>query len=257
MEILDNIGRKVQADFDRMQPVIQHIIFVQQRLIETYAPIFEAMSRLRETMRPLIEFSSQMNSMVKYLQPPSEPELVVTMPLYRPKPIHYIEQIEEVSIQAVVNLPEDALWAKLENRFVDTHTVSVWYDGKKIGNYDYEALGFARMNTKDHKPDKQWHLLRRLAIISSSNNKVRPTFAELFTQPAKNNQACHKLKHNLSKKLKLAFGIAEDPFYKYDDYAGYRLKFKILPEPDLRGDGQIRTSGSPLFEREFDEEDED
>ncbi len=256
LEILQKVGDKVQADIDRMQPFLQHMVEVQQKLMLTYKPIFESIHRVVEATRPIFEASAQLNSIVKYLQPPAEPELYINRISHIPRPINYIESDARVSVSPV-RLPPNAGWNKVKCDFMDSHTLTVWYDGQKIGNFGHETLGFARLSTTDHKPDKQWELLRWLAIISSSNNRVRPTFAVLFTQPAKNIQACYKLKHNLAKKLKSAFGLSEDPFYKYDDYAGYRLKFSILPERDLRGNGELRFSGSPLYDREIDPEEED
>lgn len=256
MEILENVGSKIQADLDRMQPFLQHIVEVQQRLIVAYKPIFESMQKIVEVTRPLLETTSQLNSVVKYLQPQAEPELFINRISQIPRPIHYIESEVGVNISPV-SLPPGADWNKIKCSFIDRHTLSIWYEDKKIGDFGHEVLGFARMSTAGHKPDKQWELLRRLAIINSSNNRVRPTFGELFTQPAKNIQACYKLKHNLAKKLKLAFGLSDDPFYKYDDYAGYRLKFSLLPERDLRGNGELRFSGSPLYDREIDPDEED
>lgn len=50
-----------------------------------------------------------------------------------------------------------------------------------------------------------------------------------------------KQKEKLSKQLKFCFGISEhDPFKIHNEGMGYITKFKIQPDPDLRGDGEIR-----------------
>lgn len=259
LHLLASVGDKVHADLMRMQPFLQEIVEVQTKILQTYAPILEMARRVVEITQPIVKAMAEMQSSIRFVQPTFEVEAPPNY-IYRaePRAVRFVEPvIDDISPRAIVNLPYEAKWDHLECRFENGHTLSVRYQGKKIGNYNHEVLGFARRNTKDLNPDIQWKLLQRLSIIYGSNNRVQPVIAELFKRPVKNVQACYKTKQNLAKKLMAAFGIADDPFYKYDDHKGYRLKFMLRPEPDLRGDGEVRSSGSPFFDGTTDLDEED
>ena len=47
-----------------------------------------------------------------------------------------------------------------------------------------------------------------------------------------------KLKEKLSDKLQEIFGISDEPFSDYEKNQYYQTKFKLTPEPILRGDGE-------------------
>lgn len=254
LQLLAGLGDKVHADFVRIQPFLQEIVEVQRKVLQTYAPILEMVSRLLEVTRPILEATAQMQSFAKFVQPTFEAEAVIPRQIYHviPRAAHYTEPAIDIFPNAVVDLPDGAKWDYLECRFKDGHTISVLYKGKQIGNFDHADLGFARRNTKDGKPDKQWQLLQQLSIFYESDTSLKPTVANLIEHPAKNKESCHKIKQSLANKLKSVFGISDNPFLSYDDYYGYRIKFKLLPEPDLRGDGELYPSGSLFFDETTD-----
>jgi hypothetical protein len=250
LQLLESIGDKVQADFVRMQPFLQQVVEAQTRMLQLYAPILGMVNRLMEVTRPILEATAQMQSLAKFVQPNFEVEAVIPRQIYQvsPRPVYYTEPVIDIFPNAAVTLPDGARWDYLECRFKDGHTLSVFYKGKQIGNFDHADLGFARRNTKDGKPDKQWQLLQQLSIFYESDTGLKPTVANLIEHPAKNKESCHKIKQSLANKLKSAFGIADSPFLRYDDYLGYRIRFKLRPEPGLRGDGELFSSGSKLFD---------
>ena len=64
----------------------------------------------------------------------------------------------------------------------------------------------------------------------------------------KSQNAVEKQKSDLAKGLRLAFGIQEDPFERYTHETGYQPKFTLLPEKEMRGDGELHHSGAVDFE---------
>lgn len=254
LHLLGSVGDKVHADFARMQPFLQEIVDVHTKILQAYAPILKMVAQLIEVTQPMVKAMAEMQSFAKFVQPTFEAEAVTLRPIYHasPRPVYYAEPVMDIFPNAVVTLPDGAVWNDLECRFKDGHTFSVFYKGKRVGDFDHEALGFARKNTKDGKPDKQWQLLQQLSIFYESDAGLKPTIANLIEHPAKNKESCHKIKQSLANKLKSAFGISDNPFLSYDDYYGYRIKFKLRPEPDLRGDGELYSSGSNFFDETTD-----
>lgn len=138
---------------------------------------------------------------------------------------------------SVVTLPHGAQWEDVEIRFADDSNIDVYYKGQFLKQYSNEELGFIRKRTKDKTPDKQWGLLKQLALASNNIKLWQPTVTNLANHLKVKPHTCMKTKENLAKKLQAAFGIQSSPFLEYDENRGYRLRFKIQPEANLRYNG--------------------
>jgi hypothetical protein len=141
----------------------------------------------------------------------------------------------------LIKLPPKTIWEDIEIRFKNQYDVEIYYKGKFLKAASYEKLGFLRENTKDKKPDKQWELLRLLAIIYASKEatKVKADINILAQSLKIERNACMKIKEGLSKKLQRAFRLPQNPFYDYKEKGEYRTRFILKPESEFRGNGEI------------------
>jgi len=142
---------------------------------------------------------------------------------------------------SLIKLPPKTIWEDIEIRFKNMFDVEIYCKGKFLKNSNYEKLGFLRENTKDKKPDRQWELLRLLAIIYNSKKitKVNARIDILAHSLKTGKNACMKIKEGLSKKLQKAFGLIQNPFHDYKEKEEYQTRFALKPEPELRGNGEI------------------
>ncbi|MCA9361706.1 hypothetical protein KC845_04100 [Candidatus Kaiserbacteria bacterium] len=143
-----------------------------------------------------------------------------------------------------VELPPNAKWQDLTLSFINSQDIEVKYGDTSIGKYTHEDLGFAQANTETHKPDRCWALLAVLAVAGNYEPKMvmnKDHLMKVCKAPKPN--AVEKQKSDLSKGLRAAFGIQDEPFEKYSHETGYLPKFTLLPEKELRGDGELRHSG--------------
>lgn len=153
---------------------------------------------------------------------------------------------EGITSTSVVPMPEGAKWEDTEFAFMDGHTLKISHKEKLLGLYDYATLKFAKHNTRDKSPDYQWGFLEKLSLLLEFGS-MKPTTQNLAMGWKIKVGACEKRKASLSKKLQAACGINDDPFRPYDATQGYRPKFKLIPEPLLRGDGDVHASGGELL----------
>lgn len=154
----------------------------------------------------------------------------------------------EKRIESIIKLPKGTAWKDLELRFKDIHTITIFHKGEILSIQDYERMGFGTGNTRDKKPNKSWTFLHLLAVIAGYE-KYKTPVKSLFLNPLETSEAgCDQIKGRLSEKLKRAFGISNDPFHPYSSDKGYRTKFALKPEPVLRGDGELHTSGGALYD---------
>lgn len=130
------------------------------------------------------------------------PEIATESPIPSPKP---------QNVQGFPT-PPGTKWEDITIKFFDGHTVYITA-GDKSGQYSYEAMGMN--NRKSSKPNKQCELLEKLA-----ENHGEATF--------KNDSKLKATKKNLTKSLRIFFGLTSDPFeYKKPKYIAL---FVILPE---------------------------
>lgn len=162
--------------------------------------------------------------------------------------------IERSKVKRLVKLPKNPKWQYLELIITSDRSLTVCYRGKKVTELDCKDLGMARMSTSAKQPDKQFILLYHIALmLHVKNASLRPTIDVLtkregvkHTTPEKQNNLLYQTKRLLSKQLKKAFGIDEEPI-DYDLEKGYQPKFILkyigdgpdslyeeLPDPNTR-----------------------
>lgn len=132
-------------------------------------------------------------------------------------------------------LPEDIKWENITVTFLNAHEVII-----KVKEYtyhtNYEELGFQDERRK--LPNKQWDLLRFLALnngeISWGNNMK-------LTLKVRN--SVKKQKQLLADTLKAYFKIIDEPFYPYKQENSYRIKIRLIPEPDADTSTSARLTG--------------
>lgn len=264
---------------------------IHRRVAEALTPVTRDAEEITKTMQPFINEWARMQELVQNISLP-----VLTMPStalanyrveelieYIPRPMsptlirldNYTMDtiVEKVVVllksdapkistpegtipTSVVPMPEGAKWEDVEFAFMDGHTLKISHKEKLLGLYDYAVLGFAKHNTRDKSPDYQWKFLEKLSLLLEFGS-MKPTTQNLAMGWRIKVGACEKRKESLSKKLQTACGISDDPFRLYDATQGYRPKFKLIPEPLLRGDGDVHASGGELFIWKESEEDSD
>jgi len=265
LKLIEDIEWQVNQSMKIMRPFIEQAADTHRRINEMVAPINGALASFRTAMAPMMQSVARMQEVADIEKPTLEPRRAVIFnpqtigPRYRypsPEDIAYVvrEEIEDyfgektkqkdsIQTKPVIPLPSSARWEDLELYRAETHDITVFYKKSRVGKYDYEILGLARKNTKDRRPNKQAELLEQLSVIYEFGGLNAPTVDNLAQTMKISKGACEKRKEALSKKLRLVFGIMEDPFHPYDPDTGYRTKFILKPEPLLRGSGDVHASG--------------
>lgn len=154
-------------------------------------------------------------------------------------------------LEPKVKLPAGAVWSDITITFKNRQDVEVKYKDTRIGVFSHEQLGFARGNTEMNTPNKLWLLLEMLAVAEGfvSDRKIVITKEHLKDVfKCKDENVIEKQKSSLSMSLRLAFGIQDQPFEKYTSERGYQPKFRLQPESDMRGNGDLEASGMEFIE---------
>lgn len=144
-------------------------------------------------------------------------------------------------------LPQGATFKDIVAKMVDFYILlSIKGKGGKPQRINFVELGCNDKRKKGRLiPDSHWHLLQRLAehdgvltwhkagLKSGSNKEVYDTFEDGFSithtdrYSGKDIIRIKNLIYGLRKKLKDFFGLADDPFYRYDEVNCYKTKFEI------------------------------
>ena len=127
-----------------------------------------------------------------------------------------------------LDIPKGTHWEDIELKFANERDIEIYVLRKRFRKTNDEELGCC--NRKTRRPDKQWEFFRSLSYNGSFN---------LTGRSIDDKERRKKQKEILSARLREAFGIEEEPI-SYDDLKKeYQTRFKILPEPDLRGNGEL------------------
>lgn len=143
---------------------------------------------------------------------------------------HRKNQDAKKEIHALSTPPRTA-WEDIEIKFVNDYEIEIYASKKFIEKISYERL--ACVNSKNKNPDIQWKLLQKFSVSkgSYSINQCRDI---------KEREKMRQQKGKLSRRLKKLFGIdAYDPIYLHSETQCYIARFKIQPEPNLRGSGEL------------------
>ncbi len=140
-----------------------------------------------------------------------------------------------------LDIPPKTNWEDIEIRFLNGDDIKVLAHGKFIETVSSEGLGC--VNSKNGSPDKQWSLLQKL---STDEGKLDIIIGRDI-KSMRENEKMRKQKEILSRRLKKLFEIESDPIPFDEVRKIYMTRFKILPEGDLRGDGEIFGITDTLF----------
>lgn len=126
-----------------------------------------------------------------------------------------------------LNLTPQSKWQDIELTFRNEFEVKIKYQEREI-IATHEHMGFADKRKPDQTQAKSsWELLRLLAM----NNGAFP-----LTKLDKEEKAKRKKqKQELTKLLKIYFGLDDDPFHELTkEESEYKIKIKLIPDPDSR-----------------------
>jgi len=129
-----------------------------------------------------------------------------------------------------LDIPPKTNWEDIEIRFLNGDDIKVLAHGTFIETVSSEGLGC--VNSKNGSPDKQWNLLQNLSISEGRFDINR--FRDI-----KEKEKFKQQRGALSQRLKKLIGIEDDPIPFDKVKKSYIARFKILPEGDLRGDGEL------------------
>jgi hypothetical protein len=215
------IEDQVQQAIEPIKPTLRFIAELQAIYQEVYGA------------EPVAEISAEpAPEPVKQVQPKTKKEVLFSKPR--------------------VELPQGAKWEDLTISFCNSQDIEVKYGDTSIGKYSHMDLGFAQKNTEWKKPDRRWTLLYVLAVTGAYRPKVIINKDHLMQVcGVKSANAVEKQKSDLAKALRATFGIHSEPFEKYSHETGYQPKFTLLPDQNLRGNGELHRSGVVDFEDEL------
>jgi hypothetical protein len=115
--------------------------------------------------------------------------------------------------------PPGARWQQVSIRFISGHDVHIQVR-QEAGAYNFAQMAMANRKKKPAEPNVQWRLLADFAESGG----------ELTWRDSAANRKLAKRRELLAKRLKTFFGIDEEPFETLPNGAGWRARFKILPE---------------------------
>lgn len=156
-----------------------------------------------------------------------------------------------------IQIPGGARWEDVRLDLKDNRSIDIFYKNERMGNFDYEDIGLIRKNTTRKTPDRQAEFLEKISFVSMSGSPFKPTVQDVATEMKITVATCHQVKKSLAEKLRMAFGIHNDPFLRYDHAEGYRTRFALRPYSLLRGDGELHASGGNLYEETTNHSDSD
>lgn len=274
LKLYNNSQGQIQKMLDAHKPAMEEIARQANMLAGTMKSLNtvlarEAVSGLQEKIKAMAEVMTPAPLFIKhdfsheyeYISP--RPQQIPTADEIAERVFDKIKDrmndkpksLKLLTSNPVIELPKEASWEDIEIKFINKFDVQVYYKGDFIKKFNYEELGFARKNTKDKLPDKQWEFLKQLALIYS-NNTMQPTTENFKLELKMSKAVCMKNKEKLSDKLKGVFGIKDKPFYDYDSDKGYKAKFNLQPEPILRGTGEVYRTGAEYIDNFDDDQDE-
>ena len=129
----------------------------------------------------------------------------------------YTQRIPQKKGVTPIQLPLDTNWEDITIKFKDGYNVNIKVKDLKI-DADYKQMGFE--DTRNRLPNKQWDLLRLLALQKG----------ELAWDKPGANRYVKKKKQLLSDTLKAYFQIEKDPFLPYKPQKAYKIRINLIPD---------------------------
>ncbi len=262
LSAFEEVGRSLQRAHEslgisQVEKSLQAFAQTQSKMREAMAPFEAAAKRLKEFTNEVTKPSSFSLDRTFFLPPPA--------PRY---PSAKEIAIEMVNINSenkktakdhdgkTIPIPDQGLWENVRLDLQDNRSITIFYNTERIGTFDYEDLELTRKSQGRVIPDRQAHFLQKLAFAFVSGGKFKPTVESMAQELHISNVDCYQVKSILTKKLKKTFGLTANPFYPYDRTEGYSPRFKLRPQPLLRGDGKVHASGGKFFEETFESDEE-
>lgn len=121
-------------------------------------------------------------------------------------------------------------WENIEIRFKNNHDITLKIDGEE-SNSSYEALGFAdtRQNSKQNSSYvKSWSTL---ILFSTQNGRIK---MNMFAGSKTKKGLFKKNIQDLLKRLKVYFGLKDDPIIYNRKNEEYQIKIKLVSPPEFR-----------------------
>ncbi len=143
--------------------------------------------------------------------------------------------------------PEGLTWEEITIRFLNSEEVQIKIR-EEIYQTTAELMGF--QSEKSKKPILVWELLRLLAIKGGTlnwDNNMDLTTKEI-------NKVSKKVQILSEKMMDYFHTIKTKPFPKYKKEVGYKIKIKLIPEPNEGGRREPETIESLLEDDGGDEE---
>ncbi len=157
----------------------------------------------------------------------------------------------------LVKVPPGTRWEDLSLTFQGDDGIAVSYKDRILGAYTRSQLGFVKSKTRDQDPDVLWELLHILAICNELKHPpTKDGLRHNWGTNAPTENSIEKRKSKLAAKLRTVFGIHDDPFLPYNRSQGYRTKFTLRPEAELRNSGELHASGIAYDDDKYSEEDD-
>lgn len=148
-----------------------------------------------------------------------------------------------------IEFPEKIEWSKVTIKIKDgLKDIEISYDGKFVKLVSFNEIGFSS-SKKELKENRQWELLKILSVLLIEDEKLATplSLAEMLTRQTGKKittDNVYKMKKSLAESLKYVFKTEEDPFIEYKNIGYYKVKFKLLPQPELRNKGEIWSNPS-------------
>ncbi len=233
LQIVEVLQTEALRNIKRYEPMFSEIQKAVNNISRTIGPHLETIKRLNESIGPM------MIDAIKHIEKSRKPiidnnELCIIPPKREQLTKEdFKEIIEELITEQLTRvgrsalssgngypLPKNAVLERLRMKFVDGHTLRIFYPEMPIKTFDYKDMGFK--NGKTRNPDTCWNFLQTIAenggFLTAQNYERR------FSR---------NVKYKTSMRLKKFLNIQADPFYKYNKKDGYRPIFAILKETDI------------------------
>jgi hypothetical protein len=228
----------------------KHTLAMLRQTLEKRKAIEDQVRQAIEPIKPTLRFIAELQAIYQEVYGAEPVAEISAEPA--PKPVKQVQPKTKKEVlfgKPKVELPQGANWQDLTISFQNSQDIEVKYGDVSIGKYSHEDLGFAQANTEWKKPDRRWTLLYVLAVTGAYKPRVIITKDHLMDVcGVKSVNAVEKQKSDLAKGLRATFGIHSEPFEKYSHETGYQPKFTLLPDQNLRGNGELHRSGVVDFE---------
>jgi hypothetical protein len=138
---------------------------------------------------------------------------------------------EKINNIKSIGLPSGTQLEDVTLKIINDYDFEVWVAKAKIDRYSYIDLGCLKSNTKEQKPDEQWKFLNTLASCNGNYSYKK------YYNDTSAREKIRQQKSKLSKRLAEFLGLGGEPII--DEDMTYRTVFKLEPDPQIRGDGEI------------------